>query len=375
MTPTTAPGGGGGGSSPLLPLAFVLAAAGAVAVVVLRGRAPGRVTPVAAGPAPSGAANGVAGPSPLTHELLEVSRQLTAAAARGDVGRAIVRGALTLVPADAAALVATAPSLTVDAESHPGTLLPEGLAGGVVARVAETGEHISQVSASEPAVRHLPAALLALPLVSAGRVDSVLVAVRAADLPFGEADVKVLRALVPMAAAALGAQRHAQSAIDESLRDPLTGAGNRRRFDQDLTDALAGGASGGGPLSLGIIDLDHFKRVNDTHGHPAGDALLRAVVQRAHAALRPGDALYRFGGEEFCFLLADASAEEAMAVAERVRAAIAAEPFDVGAAEPLVATASIGVAAAGSDGPALLAAADAALYRAKESGRNRVVSG
>jgi diguanylate cyclase (GGDEF)-like protein len=325
--------------------------------------APGTPRPATAMPAGGG----------LTQELLEVSRQLTAAASRGDVRRAIVRGALELVPADAAALVGTGPPLTVDAESHPGTLVAERLADGLIGRVAETGEQIVQVSATEPAVRNLPASMIALPLVDRGRVDAVLLLLRAGERSFAEQEVKTLRALAPMAAAVLGSERQTRSAIEESLQDPLTGAGNRRRLDRDLANAVEESARTGRPLSLAIVDLDHFKRVNDTYGHPAGDALLRAVVERSRTALRPGDGLYRFGGEEFCLLFDATEPEAALEVAERVRANIAAAPFDIGGAERLPATASVGLATAiGGDVATLLAAADGALYASKEGGRNRV---
>jgi diguanylate cyclase (GGDEF)-like protein len=385
---------GGGGASPILVVVLVLAVLGLAAAVIAlaRRRVPAArphlaPSPTSAGPAGSpltgttyagvgaGASGGAAGPSPVTHELLEVSRQLTAAASRGDVRRAIVRGALGLVPADAAALVGTGPPLTVDAESHPGTLVPDRLADGLIGRVAETGEQIVQVSATEPAVRNLPAAMIALPLVDRGRVDAVLLLLRAGERTFAEQEVRTLRALAPMAAAVLGSERQTQSAIEESLQDPLTGAGNRRRLDRDLAAAVEDSGRSRRPISLAIVDLDHFKRVNDTYGHPAGDALLRAVVERARTALRPGDGLYRFGGEEFCLVLGGAEPAEALEVAERVRVNIAAAPFDVGGAERLTATASIGVATTtGGDVATLLASADGALYESKEKGRNRVTA-
>jgi diguanylate cyclase (GGDEF)-like protein len=389
---TTAPDGRGGGGDGGSPLTFLAPAVLLGAVIVggslfVRGRARGSGTaaPVLAPPAPArtgfgGDATVSGGPGALTHELLEVSRQLTAASVTGDVKRATVRGALSLVPADGAALItvdATTSALALAVESAPDLLVPEHLGDGILGRVAETGDFVELISASEPAIRNRPASVLAMPLVAGGRVAAVLVVVRSKDQPFTPAETKTLRALAPMAAAVLQSERHAQSAIEDSLVDPLTGANNRRRFDRDLAAALptAGAAS---PVSLAIVDLDHFKRVNDDHGHPAGDALLKAVVRTVQEAVRPGDGVYRFGGEEFCVLFAATAAAEAHDVAERVRAAIAARPFDVGAAEPLPVTASIGVATATADTDdpaALLARADAALYEAKEGGRNRVVAG
>ncbi len=140
-------------------------------------------------------------------------------------------------------------------------------------------------------------------------------------------------------------------------------------------------------LTLVLVDLDFFKRVNDQFGHPAGDALLRGVVQRLQSAIRDADLLGRYGGEEFMLVLPGLSMADAEGAA-RVAAlcqAVAAEPFDVGTGQPLAASCSMGAATcedAGAghsrDGPALLealiACADAALYRAKENGRNQVVA-
>ncbi|HEX2700800.1 MAG TPA: diguanylate cyclase [Acidimicrobiales bacterium] len=305
--------------------------------------------------------------------LLEVSRQLTSEAATGDVDRAILRHALDLVNGQGAALIRMeGGSLRVAAETHPGLLVTDGLGGGAVRRVADTGQTLFQVSATEPAIRSLPAALGAVPLVGRGRVEAVLVVVRSQFEPFTNAEREVLLALAPVAAASLDNARQARSAIEDSLVDPLTGVGNRRRFDLDLDRALADGS----PTALFMVDLDHFKAVNDTHGHPAGDAVLRGVSSLMREGVRPGDSVYRFGGEEFCVLLQRTSAEEAGEVAERVRRAIAGRPFSVGATDPLRATASFGVAASGdADAAALVARADHALYAAKQSGRNRVEIG
>jgi two-component system cell cycle response regulator len=167
--------------------------------------------------------------------------------------------------------------------------------------------------------------------------------------------------------------------MEETMIDPLTGVGNRRRLDAQLPIALSAGRG----LSLVMVDLDHFKSVNDTHGHPAGDKLLQQVAAVIRDTIRPGDSVYRFGGEEFCVLLADTggglakegNAGEAAEVAERIRGAIAERGYDVGIGTLLRVTASLGVATAiDGDGAALLARADAALYVAKNAGRNRVSS-
>jgi len=160
----------------------------------------------------------------------------------------------------------------------------------------------------------------------------------------------------------------------EAATDALTGLSNRRSLDQ-LLDAWVGGPRANRrSLALLMLDIDHFKSVNDRHGHAVGDATLKAFAERVRAQLRADDRCARYGGEEFVVLLPGASQEKAQEIAERLRAAVAAQPL---VDTPRIAnTVSIGVAwmAEGDDAEALLKRADAALYRAKEGGRNRVVS-
>jgi diguanylate cyclase (GGDEF)-like protein/putative nucleotidyltransferase with HDIG domain len=130
------------------------------------------------------------------------------------------------------------------------------------------------------------------------------------------------------------------------------------------------------PFSLLFFDVDHFKHVNDTYGHGVGDAVLRQIGERARSLSRGGDTLGRFGGEEFVLLLPEANANEASAVAERIRAAIAARPMATEeVAEGILVSVSIGVAtylADGDEGKALLSQADEAMYLSKRLGRNQV---
>jgi two-component system, cell cycle response regulator len=156
--------------------------------------------------------------------------------------------------------------------------------------------------------------------------------------------------------------------------DPLTGLANRRAFDEALAAAVARARRAAAPLSVVALDVDHFKRVNDQHGHAAGDAVLRELAARARAALREGDLLARVGGEELLALLPGEPLEGAAEAAERLRAAVAAAPFAAGpVALPVTVSAGCAALEAGDpDGGALLARADARLYEAKISGRNRV---
>jgi diguanylate cyclase (GGDEF)-like protein len=159
----------------------------------------------------------------------------------------------------------------------------------------------------------------------------------------------------------------ASAPLDDRL--PLR---RRGAFDQDLTDQVERARRRGQPLALVMIDIDHFKRVNDQHGHPVGDEVLLAVAQRVVQRVGDKGTAYRYGGEEFALLLPGYSAEEAAGLAERIRkdireSAVSSRRLDV--------TASLGVAAVharGHEPRALLERADAALYEAKHGGRDQV---
>ena len=159
-----------------------------------------------------------------------------------------------------------------------------------------------------------------------------------------------------------------------SLLDPLTGVANRRAFFERGAKLLRGAAAEGYASALLLFDLDRFKDINDTYGHQAGDRVLSEFCEAVQPMLRPNDLFGRFGGEEFGCLIAQVSVGEALAVAERIRAAVAVTPLTLGRDQRNV-TVSVGVAMSNEAGPglpALFAAADRALYRAKAKGRNRV---
>ena len=165
---------------------------------------------------------------------------------------------------------------------------------------------------------------------------------------------------------------------DMSLRDALTGLYNRRCLDQVLVEAWKTTITQREPLSLLMIDIDHFKQVNDRYGHGPGDDCLREVAQRLQRhATTLGGVVARYGGEEFVVVLAHTGSEMAHALAEALRGAVANTPVKTGAA-PLWVTISLGVATVKRSGDSLgavLKRADEALYRAKGEGRNRVVVG
>ncbi len=160
-----------------------------------------------------------------------------------------------------------------------------------------------------------------------------------------------------------------------AITDPLTGVGNRRHFDDALIAELKRNNRSHTPLALLMIDIDHFKRVNDSIGHQAGDRILKIVAETLRVSVRSYDTLCRFGGEEFAIIMPDTSAGQASSVAERIRREIAAINAR-GAHGEFPLTVSIGLRPVREtetiDAAQLIAEADQALYRAKNGGRNRI---
>jgi two-component system cell cycle response regulator len=157
-----------------------------------------------------------------------------------------------------------------------------------------------------------------------------------------------------------------------SLTDPVTGLGNRRHGEHELAQLVVRSSRHGHPLGLVLVDVDGFKSINDTHGHDAGDRALREVAERMAACLRGSDTLCRWGGEEFVVLLPDTEAAGVGLTAERLRHAVAADPFRVGGAA-IELTVSVGWADwRGEDPGEYVLRADRALYEAKTAGRNAV---
>jgi diguanylate cyclase (GGDEF)-like protein len=187
---------------------------------------------------------------------------------------------------------------------------------------------------------------------------------------------RVMTILANQAAGALRSGQLLEEMRDTAMRDGLTGLYNRRAFDEHLKQAIGReGRHDGGRFALLLIDIDHFKKLNDTFGHPAGDAALRHTAALLHGHLRTADQDARFGGEEFAVIVAGADEAGALHLAERVRHGIEKGQVIFDGAR-LAVTVSIGVAVwprDGESGGELVAAADRALYAAKQGGRNRVI--
>ena len=167
-------------------------------------------------------------------------------------------------------------------------------------------------------------------------------------------------------------------ALEElSMRDPLTQVGNRRAFEAALAREIAAVKASGAELGVALFDLDHFKSVNDAHGHQGGDLVLVAFANILTQSVRRVDSIARIGGEEFAVLLPGANATSARTIVERICARLRGRPLDVGEGQTRVITTSAGVTALlGPDEPRdqVVARADRALYAAKAAGRDRVIA-
>ena len=203
-------------------------------------------------------------------------------------------------------------------------------------------------------------------------IQVYILALLASALPLATLLAKRDALLAELRAAYLDASRAAAQAIVAADTDQLTGLTSRRRVLADLATALERASETDAPLCVALLDVDHFKQVNDRYGHAAGDAVLRRVASAISGTMRAGDIAGRFGGEEFLIVIRDADPVLALTIAEQVRGVIEASAR-ITADGPAV-TVSIGVAAAWrhAGAEALIEQADRALYLAKGAGRNRI---
>jgi len=209
-------------------------------------------------------------------------------------------------------------------------------------------------------------------LVSFGENIGLLVCASTQRKAFMANDIQALESVADILATATQNARYVDRVRQLAYRDGLTGVFNRRYFESRLIDEITRAARYGGGVSVLMIDLDHFKKINDDFGHMLGDDVLRAVSSVFLRQLRKVDVVCRYGGEEFAVILPATQGVSAAAVADKLRRAIANSQFS---GVPYPVTVSIGVAefpAHGITRDDIVGAADAALYRAKEAGRNQV---
>ena len=319
-----------------------------------------------------------------TDDLLSALRELPSATSVAELGRDLVTAAIRLTDGDGAALSSW--------DGEVGTLLfsegggpPAGaqfqgsdslsaMAARGVATITREGAALRgmRIIAERERFPIAPASAAAVPLQSDRKLTGVLT-VWSSGL-FAEAALTALDTIAPHAsrqldhALALGHMR------EEAERDGLTGLYNRRTFDQQLAAESARFERYRRPFALILLDIDHFKLVNDTHGHDAGDVVIKGVAEIITKSLRDVDIAARYGGEEFAMLLPETDKSHAIDIAERIRKRIEGTPFNwQGLAIPV--TSSAGVAAIPEkhqDVANLIRAADQLLYEAKRGGRNRV---
>jgi diguanylate cyclase (GGDEF)-like protein len=238
-----------------------------------------------------------------------------------------------------------------------GRITFEGLGGQV--RFGEVGEG--------------PVCAVAIPLIVGARVVGALEARHAEPRVVTLEAMEVIEMLATHAATAIESARLHEVIEERSQMDALTQLFNRRRLEEDLEAECKRCARYGRPLAFVMLDIDHFKAFNDSHGHPQADTALQEVANVIAGCVRTTDTAYRYGGEEFCILLRETSAEEGVHFAERLRQRIE-KRFASGAAAGI--TASFGVSDFSAETPSprtLVEAADAAMYESKQAGRNRVV--
>ena len=284
-------------------------------------------------------------------------------------------------------LVADDPSMSAFAEPlEQSGFVVAGVAGGAKALVAlqHTRPHVVVVDAKLKGIkavefsRMLTDAQDSIPVALVGGAPSNA-KLRAEAMAAGASDYfhlpTELELLVARVQQLVDYKLMVERLRAEADRDYLTGLANRRRFRKALGQEVERWRRYGIPCSLLMLDVDHLKKINDTHGHPAGDRVIRAVADAMTKQSRDNDTAARLGGEEFALLLAGVGSDKAFVAAERLRLAVSAEPVD----EMGTVTVSVGVASCPSNAETerdLFSASDAALYRAKREGRNlSVLSG
>jgi diguanylate cyclase (GGDEF)-like protein len=259
---------------------------------------------------------------------------------------------------------------------------PEIMVRSEACRARRTGHQVDSVAnpgicyAFRPSDDDKPYRHICLPIIQSGMVGNVLQLVAAGD------NANRLQRMIPFinvylreAAPVLETKRLMETLRESSLSDPMTGLNNRRFLEEYVDTLVANVQRRNTSLTVMMLDLDHFKMVNDTYGHDAGDTVLKSLARVLRQSVRAADLVIRFGGEEFLILLVDTPSAQGDQVAEKIRAAVEAMTVQCGSTV-LRKTISIGLADFPTDSDTFWQAvkfADVALYQAKETGRNRVV--
>jgi len=218
--------------------------------------------------------------------------------------------------------------------------------------------------------------IIATPLISRGRLLGVVeIMNKQGEAPFNEKDLELLQILADHAAIAIENARLYEKAQRLAITDDLTGLCNSRQCDLFMKESLRQARAAGKPMSIIFLDLDHMKEVDDSYGHLLGGQALKEVADRIASLVKPPDMASRYGGDEYVIVMPEKGTEAAQDLAEEIRKRIAAEPFLASENISCRITASLGIASYprhGSTTDELLSQADKAMYRVKESGKNRV---
>ncbi len=322
--------------------------------------------------------------------LYEISLSVAQERRVGGLGKILVEGARRLIKTEGALLflVNSDPSevglvassgIEVDIRHMPGPTTPAGLLGLALIQqrpvvVEQPQQHPlwKETPVYRPEVRQL----LSVPLFQKGQVSGALAVMnKEADEAFSQEDINTLSTLAVHAAVAIDNARFFEEKEKQAVSDSLTGLWNHRELQKRLSDEVERASRYGKAFSLLMIDIDHFKAVNDTHGHLVGDAILKAIVGVIRNNIRKPDMPARYGGEEFAVILPETNGENAKIIAERIRAEIDKNPLAAPTGYPIHLSVSVGIASFPLDAGTredLIRSADQALYFAKEAGRNSV---
>jgi diguanylate cyclase (GGDEF)-like protein len=308
-------------------------------------------------------------PEPFAQALLGDAMRITGATGgvialwRDEAGRILCVAGADGGPAKGATFQPAQSELAMAARAHA-TILRESRDAQSPLAIAAPGE----------AWTRMPRTVAAIPLATSSGVLGVLGVWSSAAIRLPQEAITVLETLAPFAAFQLDRAMAYGRVRDTAERDALTGLANRRVFEREIAAESARFDRYGRPVSLVVLDVDHFKSVNDRFGHEAGDAVLRAVATTLRAGVRDADTVTRLGGEEFAVLLPETTLDAAIDLAERLRHRVQ-QLNEQWSGTQIPVTLSAGVAACPQCvrlPRELVRSADAALYRAKETGRNRV---
>lgn len=227
-----------------------------------------------------------------------------------------------------------------------------------------------------PEIKPVPKQFISVPLIQQGKVGGVLIGInKVSHFAFSQEDLDALLTLTINAGVAFDNARFIQEKEKQAVTDSLTGLSNRLEFQKRFSVEYERSLRNQSPFSLLMIDIDHFKRINDTYGHPAGDAVIIETVKRIQGCVRNFDLMARYGGEEFVVILPESDGNQAILVADRILKAVNSSDFILPNQTIEHLSVSIGVASfpqdsGGTEG--LINAADEALYYCKKNGRDRI---